>query len=80
MADKEKPIEIPETTVTVKFWAVVIVIICIFGYFFAANSSYDSRLTRLEVKFENINDKLMDIRLDTKEIKQAIVDHVKSGK
>ena len=60
---------IGESTVTVKWWAVMVVIIGIFGFFFISMLNHEGRLTKVETQFSYITDALTDLKGVTKEIR-----------
>lgn len=58
---------IGESTITVKWWGVLLVIIAAFGYFFSVGLAHESRLTKLETAFEvrlaSIDEALCDLKI-----------------
>jgi len=69
-----------ETTITIKFWAVVTIIGVLFGWFFVAYANHDRRITTMETQYLGICEKLSDIKGDTREIKQAMSEHIRMGR
>ena len=61
---------IGESTVTVRWWAVMMVIIGIFGFFFLSMLNHEGRLTKVETQFSYITDALTDLKGVTKEIRE----------
>ena len=60
---------IGESTITVKWWAVLTVIIAVFGFFFISMLNHEGRLTKVETQFSYITDALTDLKGVTKEIR-----------
>lgn len=58
-----------ESTLTVKWWAILVVIMCVFGFFFTAALSQERRITTLEVQYTAIQSNLLDVKSLTKEIR-----------
>ncbi len=55
-----------ESTVTVKWWGVLLFIAAVCGYFFSVGMAHEQRLTKIEtsveVKLTNIEQKLCDMK------------------
>ena len=62
-----------ESNLTVKWWCILLVFLGIFGFFFAANMNHESRLTRVETKYEAVAENMTEIKQDVKEIKTIIL-------
>ena len=61
-----------ETTITVKWWCVIVLIISIFGFFFLGFINHESRITKIETQVEAIYDVVQDIKADTTKIKDKL--------
>jgi ABC-type phosphate/phosphonate transport system permease subunit len=58
-----------ETTFTVKSWAVVVVILGLFGWFGIQAINHESRITRIETQYDFISKSLGTVEVVTKEIR-----------
>jgi len=58
-----------ESMVTVKWWAVMVVIICVFGWMFGAMMNHERRITIVETQYTQIYSALTELRDVTKEIR-----------
>lgn len=70
MAEDQRKNGVGESTLTVKWWAVLVVIICVFGFFFTAALSQERRITTLEVQYRSIETAILDVKALTKEIRE----------
>lgn len=59
-----------ESTVTVKWWAVLVVILSIMGFFFISTMNHEGRLTKIETTFGYITSGLDEVKALTKEIRE----------
>ena len=59
-----------ESTVTIKFWAILITILGIYGFFFVTILNHERRVTVLETQFPHVIALLQDI-------KSVLSEHVK---
>jgi type II secretory pathway component PulF len=64
--------DIPESTIVVKWWGVIVLIVGIFGFFFVGFLNHESRITKQETKMEAIMDTLQDIKADTSQIRDKV--------
>jgi len=67
-ADK-RDLVIGESTITIKWWCVLLVIIGIFGWMFVAQLHQDRRITTLETQFTYITQSISEVRDLTREIR-----------
>jgi hypothetical protein len=58
-----------ESTLSVRWWCVLLVFLGIFGYFFVSIVNHETRITRAESKYESI----AEMRQDIKEIKNMMI-------
>lgn len=58
-----------ESTFTVKSWAVVVVILGLFGWFGIQSISHESRITRIETQFDYITRSLGTVETLAQEIR-----------
>jgi len=65
----ERGYSVGESTITVKWWCVLLVIIGIFGWMFIAQVNVDRRVTTLETQFSYISQSIGEVRELTKEIR-----------
>lgn len=68
MADERKG-GLGESTVTIKWWGILVVILGIFGFFFTAVLSHEKRITTVEVQYQSIVTTLGKVETLTKEIR-----------
>lgn len=59
-----------ESTVTVKWWAVLVVILSIMGFFFISTLNHEGRLTKIETTFGYITSGLDEVKALTREIRE----------
>ena len=59
-----------ESTVTVKWWAVLVVILSIMGFFFISTMNHEGRLTKIETTFGYITSGLDEVKALAKEIRE----------
>lgn len=59
-----------ESTVTVKWWAVLVVILSIMGFFFISTMNHEGRLTKIETTFGYITSGLDEVKALTREIRE----------
>ena len=59
-----------ESTVTVKWWAVLVVILSIMGFFFISTMNHEGRLTKIETTFGYITGGLDEVKALTREIRE----------
>ena len=69
MADQRSG-NIGESTVTVKWWAVLTVIIAVFGFMLISMLNHEGRITKVETQFTYITEALGDLRGITKDIRE----------
>ncbi|HOS77032.1 MAG TPA: hypothetical protein PLL15_03250 [Syntrophales bacterium] len=60
---------IGESTITIKWWCVLLVIIGVFGWMFIAQMNVDRRVTTLETQYSFISQSITEVRELTKEIR-----------
>lgn len=60
---------IGESTLTVKWWAVLTVIIGIYGFMFISMMNHENRLTKFETQVPYITESLTEIRTVMKEVR-----------
>ncbi len=60
---------IGESTITVKWWGVLLVFVAVFGFFFAQGISQDRRITTLETQFGYITKSIDEVHDLTKQIR-----------
>lgn len=61
---------IGESTITVKWWAVLAVILSVLGFFFIATLNHEGRITKIETTFSYITSALDEVKGLTKEIRE----------
>lgn len=59
-----------ESTVTIKWWAVLVVILSIMGFFFISTMNHEGRLTKIETTFGYITSGLDEVKALTREIRE----------
>ena len=59
-----------ESTVTVKWWAVLVVILSIMGFFFITTMNHEGRITKIETTFGYITSGLDEVKALTREIRE----------
>jgi hypothetical protein len=59
-----------ESTVTVKWWTVLVVILSIMGFFFISTMNHEGRLTKIETTFGYITSGLDEVKALTREIRE----------
>lgn len=63
------PADKSETTVTVSFWAIILVALGIFGFLFTSNINHEGRITILETQYTQINATLGKVEALSREIR-----------
>jgi hypothetical protein len=58
-----------ESTITVKWWGILLVFICVFGFFFIQGLAQDRRITTLETQFLYITKSIDEVYSLTKQIR-----------
>ena len=66
----KRDMSIGESTITVKWWAVLVVILSIMGFFFISTLNHEGRLTKIETTFGYITSGLDEVKALTKEIRE----------
>jgi len=64
--------DMPESTIVVKWWCIIVVVIGIFGFFFVGFLNHEARITKQETKIEAMVDTLHEIKADTTKIKDKL--------
>ncbi len=60
-----------ESVLTVKSWAVVLVILGLFGWFGVSTLNHENRITRIETQFDYISKSLGNVEKLTQDIRDA---------
>ena len=66
----KRDMSIGESTITVKWWAVLIVISSVLGFFFIATLNHEGRLTKVETTFTYITSGLDEVKSLVKEVRE----------
>jgi putative exporter of polyketide antibiotics len=51
-----------ETFITIKLWAVIVVIISVFGVLFQSALTHESRITKLETQYSTVMSAMSDVK------------------
>lgn len=71
---------IGESTITIKVWAVIVLAIGIFGFFFLSNLNHEKRITTIETQYSFISQNISDIKNGVASIQTKIETHVDGEK
>jgi len=72
MTEDRRQNGIGESTLTVKWWAVILVFLGMFGVLYAGGMDREKRITTLEAQYTNIITSIADVRDAVKELRQDI--------
>jgi hypothetical protein len=66
-----------ESRLIVKWWCVILLFLGIFGFFFITSTNHESRITRVETKYEAVADNVGEIKQDIRDIKRLLTNNNK---
>ena len=69
-----------ESTLTIKWVFILLLILGIFGFFFTSVLSQENRITKVETQFESVSKDISEIKCGISDLRTMYIEQIRAGK